>query len=171
MARRLAMLAVVLWLGGCWSSFDRPYEDLYGPYGDDDAVDDDSGDDDDSVVDDDDDTGDDDTELDGPMISVSPNPLTIDPAYVGIATYGEFSISNAVDMPLIVTDMLLTDSGGGVITLAPWTGSIQPGAVQTLSTNLGASCLSQGQVAGQMDIESNDATVPTTSVLIAVNCI
>jgi hypothetical protein len=172
----IALAALPLMLCGCLSSFDKPYEDRYGPFGNDD--DDNSGDDDDATGDDDDavdddtaDDDDDDTTPMGPRISISPIPVSIDPAYVDIPAYGTFTITNTGDQPLIVTNMVLANNGGGVLSLAPWTGNIQPGDDQLLSTNLAASCFVSGQVVGGMTISSNDSGNPDAATSILVNCI
>ena len=56
----LITVAAGLVLGGCWSTFDQPYEDKYGPH----PGDDDDAADDDDVADDDDMTDDDDSQTD-----------------------------------------------------------------------------------------------------------
>ena len=157
----LFLVGGLLLLGpGCISPFDSTWEPDDDSAGGDDDADDDTGDDD---------TGDDDTGG-GPDIEVAPDPIGIKDGVIGTPSHEDMVIRNVGDAPLEVWDIVVTEDGGGVITVDGWTGTIHDGSQEILIEQVHALCLQAGPALGTIEVLSNDPDENPYAIEVGVVC-
>lgn len=119
----------------------------------------------------DDDTSDDDV-AGGPLPDIDTNsPIYINNAPVDQTKSAPLILRNEGDATLTVFGVKIEVSGGHVVNVDDYSGSIEPGEEVVLEDHVHATCIDPIEVMGIIEVGSNDPNKPQVPVDVHVSCV